>query len=638
MGKYTFIINVGNAIDKSHFRMYFLESISKRKLSMYDIEDMSELTGKIVHASKHIDRNMFEADKNDLIICVPRSQESLHTLLYWTFYLKSYIYNAIPERAMRKINHIYLLIVDNTENEFSSDNSIDQIILERGYLDRDVYEGRAEIITKKELADISYTYASSNSRMDETSAKELLDKIQDAGFRQVMITALERYKTYFKEYQEGDGSAVFSFFETFSDEHKKYSNQLKTIEHHIIPVSESNLAAKRISQLQIVTFLVNCVNDDISGVSFPEMYQRHLSSYDPAAEAYRLNAYNEKIREQNASFERRKDKTGIKYSSSYMHEIGPIEPKDVIGGNDDIDKLFDEVTDISSSDDLDEKFEKMLHEIESYEDRLREYGKTLSECFHQSKINATSNLKSFENEKAEDEKADAELELSKAGEKAYRQRDNSNNTYAVKVDIANQFVVIGNCMKKLQSARSASARNKTPELIAFALFLIIIPYSIMQTYIYGGLIKGNFIPLICISVLILTVLLAKPLASFLMERSFNKEIKKLKDLVEKYFVEIRQRQELFHENVNSMIAIWNAEQRLEACNKAIAQNADERMRVEYHKNAIKNNLNLMSYFSSFIDNYNDIDESYSIHGAKGKLDMNKGATNNPMYWIGTISK
>ena len=107
MGKYTFIINVGNAIDKSHFRMYFLESISKRKLSMYDIEDMSELTGKIVHASKHIDRNMFEADKNDLIICVPRSQESLHTLLYWTFYLKSYIYNAIPERAMRKINHIY---------------------------------------------------------------------------------------------------------------------------------------------------------------------------------------------------------------------------------------------------------------------------------------------------------------------------------------------------------------------------------------------------------------------------------------------------------------------------------------------------------------------------------------------------
>ena len=72
MANYSFIINVGNAIDKSHFRMYFHESISTKRLSFYDIEDFSELKDKVTVIGKHIDRNVFEADSNYLYICTSR--------------------------------------------------------------------------------------------------------------------------------------------------------------------------------------------------------------------------------------------------------------------------------------------------------------------------------------------------------------------------------------------------------------------------------------------------------------------------------------------------------------------------------------------------------------------------------------
>ena len=73
MANYSFIINVGNAIDKSHFRMYFHESISSKRLTFYDIEDLSELEDKVNAIGRHIDRNVFEADSNVLYVCTSRT-------------------------------------------------------------------------------------------------------------------------------------------------------------------------------------------------------------------------------------------------------------------------------------------------------------------------------------------------------------------------------------------------------------------------------------------------------------------------------------------------------------------------------------------------------------------------------------
>ena len=42
MSKYTFIVNVNNAIDVPHFRMHFHEYISRQKLTMYSIESLDE--------------------------------------------------------------------------------------------------------------------------------------------------------------------------------------------------------------------------------------------------------------------------------------------------------------------------------------------------------------------------------------------------------------------------------------------------------------------------------------------------------------------------------------------------------------------------------------------------------------------
>lgn len=641
MGKYSFIINVGNAIDRSHFRMYFLESISKKKLSMYDIDDLSELRSKIEYASKHIDRNMFEADKNDLIVCVSRTWDSPDSLLWWTLFLKSYVNSAVDPVIRRKINHIYLFIVDNADNKANIEKKIrdgyDDELLKRGYLSSVSYKDILPIITEDGLTGLCKEYISADEANRSESFNKFISDIPSENYREHLIKSLEIYKKHIANKE--DESDDFSFLRIFDEGYKAFYDRLNnSIDACIVNVSESDLASKRISHLQLVTFLVKLVNSDTENKGAKELFSKYCNSFDANAEAYRLDAYMTKMRECSKSFGRKKEKQGSIYTCDHIQKLAPIRENELIGSDGDIDRSFEVFTNIKDADDWDKKFERLLEEIASYETRLNDYGKSLSRLFQTKKAEQNKDTREFSLDKEEEAKEKAENELKAASDKAYQQKNKGNNTYVAKVEITNQFTVVGNCIKRIQNTKKTAPRSDVMLLTAFSIATILIPYCVMQSYIFSGIIKGNFIPLVCGLLLILIVILAKPVAAFLMERSLNQELQKLKKMVQRYFEDIQERQKLFHDNIDSMIDIWNAEQRFSACESAIEGRASERMRKEYHHNVMKNNLNMLSYFSSFIENYYPDDGGYSIRSYKKTPDLEKGATNNEVYWIEMIEK
>ena len=186
MSKYSFIINVGNAIDKSHFRMYFHESISTRKLSMFDIEDLSELSGTAELIGKHIDRNVFEADSNCLYICMSRTWQQQTDLMWWELFIRLHIYSSIPEEVRKKIKKICLILIDYDDNGGLRDpdrkHRADQALLSRGYLD-DTEVGKDwdldshPVITLRQLKETADMYIKDCFEDDDTDRARIISDL-----------------------------------------------------------------------------------------------------------------------------------------------------------------------------------------------------------------------------------------------------------------------------------------------------------------------------------------------------------------------------------------------------------------------------------------------------------------------------
>lgn len=644
MANYSFIINVGNAIDKSHFRMYFHESISTRRLSLYDIEDFSELEEKVSAIGKHIDRNVFEADSNYLYICTTRKWQNQTDLQWWKLFQKSFVYSAIPEEIQKKLKNIYLIIVDYDDSSYASEsgkiNKIEKELLEKGFLEDESYLSNWDlsshpVITKEQLTAVGNMFL-------KDEFKENLDDIFDRNtcgsvYCDFVAETINHFRelSVFMEQPANDAegtTTVYSFADTFKrDFQEKLSKKLDKIDTLLVKIDPNDLAEKRLFQLRLVTFLLKAATqDNIQNIT--KAFQQYDNSFDPVTEALKLKKFSERMDDQARKLEQRKDDPKLEFTYREIKSVSPLTEEKLIGNEDDISRTLTKVMGFRNRENWDKEFEELLDEIALYEDQLKDYGKEVNKEFHKNKNdNIDEKTASYDNDNLAVSEIEKEIEL--ANENAYKERDKGDNTFATIVDITNQFNIVGSCLKKLNAARMAASKTNFARILLFVALMIIVPYSIMQTYIYAGLLKGNLMPVICVVVLLLAVILARPVAVAALDRSFKKEVKRLQELVQRYFDGIQQRQILFHDGVNSMIDIWNAQQKYDACQEAIATKREEHQRLDYHKNALKNFRSVMKYFDSFIDSYYDEDCSYTLQTEKDRLDREKNVTDNRIYWI-----
>ncbi|MBQ3291243.1 MAG: hypothetical protein IJH43_02550 [Mogibacterium sp.] len=641
MANYSFIINVGNAIDKSHFRMYFHESISTKRLSFYDIEDFSELKDKVTVIGKHIDRNVFEADSNYLYICTSRKWADQTDLLWWTLFQKSYVYSSIPEEIQKKIKKVYLIIVDYDENIIMQidgrRDTVDTKLLETGYLEDGVVSKSWDaiahpVVTEEQLRGIGNLY--DGSGFDEELEDVFDENVCGSAYCQFIMNSLDHFKEL-SDKKEADGTAVYSFTKIVKTDFKeKFVKKINRIDTLIIKVDPADQAAKRLSQMKLVTFLVNSVDkSDISEID--RDFRRYEQEFDPVAEALKLKRFDERIDNQIKKLEKKTDEPLVEFTYREIRPISELTSEKLIGNDEAINNTLSKVMGFRNKENWDKDFEELLNDISSYEEKLKDYGKEVNKEFHKNKNEAISERTvSYENDNVA--LAEIEKEIEAANDHAYRERDKGDNTFATIVDITNQFNKVGRCLKKLNTAKTSGSKVSFAGILLFIFIMIIVPYSISQTYIYAGLLEGNFMPLICIGVLLLAVLLAKPVASIALDTSFRREARKLQDQVRRYFDGIQDRQRLFHDGVNSMIAIWNAQQKYDACQEAIAVKLEDHQRLDYHKNALNNFDRVMKYFDSFIANYYDEECGYILQTDRTELKKDKDVTDNRIYWIDKV--
>ena len=632
MAKYTYIVNVDNAVDVSHFRMYFHESVSRKRLSLYGVDSLRELAGKVDHITRHIDRNVFHSDENELIICVARTWGSTTDINWWTLMIRARVYSACKAVIRRKVSKVRLIIVDNDNGSLPEEKAFreeaDSAMLKKGYIR---YADPAHAcICESWLTEISGEYPGA----DEDGRRRILDGIKALIPDNDLVSDFigETLKAY------AGMSENHSFPEVYSEYFERnILDKIRDVDTCVIPVNGNDNAERRMVQLRLVTFLV-----DIAGRKLREnaTVSAEFENYefDPVIEAVRLKRYSDKINNEFLRLKRAREKARpeVKVSFSNMRPIDPLEEEDLIGNSEDAESILEKISGFKNHDNWEDEFLEIVDEISSYEDKLKEYGKAVNEEFHTKKKPEMLVLESVKYEDEKEALKSAEEEFRLANENSYKERGKGDNTYAALVEITNQLQVVGNCLRKLNSARKNKESKNFLRILLFAAAVIIIPYSIMQTYIFKGLLKGNILPVICVAILLLAVIVSKPFADAALNRSFKREVRRLSELVRRYFEGIQQRQKLFHDNVECMAAIWNAEQKLNACREVVSSRNEQNMRMDYHRNALEEYAGIMGYFTSFIDNYYSDTTDKRIDDPVAQIDPKRDIADNGVYWIGNI--
>ncbi len=632
MAKYTYIVNVDNAVDVSHFRMYFHESVSRKRLSLYSIDSLQELAGKVDHITRHIDRNAFHSDENELIICAARTWGSITDINWWTLMIRARVYSACRTVIRRKVRKVRLIIVDNDNGalpeEMAFREEADSMMLRNGYI-RYADPDHA-CISEAWLKEISDEYPGA----DEDGKRGILDGIRAS------IPDNDLVSNFICETLDAFAgmSESHSFPEVYSEYFERnVLDKVREIDTCVIPVSGSDIAERRMVQLRLVTFLVDLTGRKLKeNTTVSAEYEKY--DFDPVIEAVRLKRYSEKINNEYLRLKKAREKARpeIKISFDSMRAIDPLAEEDLIGSSEDAGRILEKISGFRNRDNWEDEFLELIDEISRYEDKLQEYGKTVNEEFH-AKKKADALVR--ETVKYEDEKEalkNAEEEFRAANEDSYKERGKGDNTYAALVEITNQLQVVGNCLRKLNSARKNMKSSNFRRILLFAAAVIIIPYSIMQTYIFKGLLKGNYLPVICVAILLLAVLISRPFADAVLNRAFGREVRRLSELVRRYFEGIQQRQKLFHDNVGCMVTIWNAEQKLNACKEEVRTRNEQNMRMDYHRNALEEYAGIMGYFNSFIENYYSDTAVKRIDDPVSQVDPKSDITDNGVYWIGNI--
>lgn len=638
MSKYSFVVNVDKAIDIEHFKMFFLEEISNKRISLYHIDDLADLKDRAVHIAKHINRNAFEADENELVVCVSRKWTRNMPFNWWTLFIKKYISSCFSEKMMSHFSQINILILDHlyeiNDEEKEVVKNIDVALLDIGVTDR-VNQSITCPLTLDNINNIYNEYSNKSNEDFQEYKKSIEKEFGESGYHDYIFKYIDLYNKV--KNTEAD-SYESSFIDVYKEQYTSdLVNKLGSIHSFVMEIESADSATKILSQLKFVKFVLTVVKEKKANDRLEDIYQRLCKEFNPSKEAARLKAYISRITEVNKKYDKKNDQSELILSFDTIPTLRKIQPNEFIGSDDDLDDILQTVMSFKNKEDWEIEFEELLKKVSGFEESLEAYGKEKNEEFHRSKSD-----KIVHSEPRYKTVKDAEKEINKeyeeAAEDAYKPRFTDNNTYSATLDITNQFNKVGSNLRRLNEIKKQSNKKLFIRTFLVALIAMIVPYTLMQTYIISGLLSGNIAPIICIGAFMLTFLLARPIAVMHLNHSLKMETEKLKSLVQRYFDEIRERQILFHDEVNSMIKMWNCEQKIAAYNKGINEKQSIHTSIDYHKRELKKYENMLKYFTSFISNMDDIDEYASaVLPGETDIDESKDSIDNAVYWINKIA-
>lgn len=629
---HSFVINVGDAIDMTHYRAYFYEGISEGRQTVYEIENIGELKDISTKVERHINRNAFDIDEYMITVCVSRNQTRMPFSECCDLMLEFSIEKNIWERLEPEKVNLFLLEQETKKITGKEQKRIDELkkhntfLWHNGYLSEDA---KNEWPTE-DLFEI-----------DRLALKEIPEHIHKCSgngpFSQFAEETGMRYYQLVCEYADNNdgeenrlrGREVFRKFYTDA-----YEGLKAKIERHIdpvvVPIETYDLEECIAKQLRLVCY----INDKryteehsvFREVTLKEDYDSYHFSVEEEASRIAANRRNLEDKKKEAEqFEQEKD---FRYRYKTKEFLAELRDEDILGNETDIDRLFKMLVTEDDNEDWDDRYIAVVRELEQYEEKLESFSDELLEQYYREEQFEETALDVDPDEKLEqlkESEALAAADIFQAGEMHEAQ-------YGDKLKLANEIEKIRAKIRKIKNIQRYDRWRRFLPAFTAAVFSMLLPYLIMQPYVVDGVIGGNIVPIVCVAVFLLAFLSAKVLIALRWNIEMRKAREELKSVLKVFFASLEKRQRMFIKRTNAIITMQNIQSEKKQIQAELEERKDVYKRLVYHRDALESHLKALSYFNSLIDEGEEkrISGGYSNDFIKG---LNTGVEENDIYWM-----
>lgn len=622
---HTFIVNTDNALDTAYYGMYFYQGIHDESISFYEepavSEEMFRAVAEKVH--KQMSRNSFGINDYRIVFLISRNCAE-HTENYLcNLYVSELLSRQFTTSQLNKIDICFINKYEESPN-FSIEklrskfNRINTQMNLQGYLD------------SEEDALSTGVFPSRNMLINK-DLSSIPENVNASGIRAVLEECINESAP-----EEGEQST--DMIKAYSDRFRSVKDRVERIRVFNVTLNSLSPESQVQEQLYLCRFLLDkdkSARDGDLGKLYDQFRKDAEKSGMLAEEAARLAAYADRVTAEKARLSgkllERNQKIATEYN--YKEPLPDIDRTDEIGGSRDVLAIIHELNRESRSPEWEQEYMQLLDKLGSYEKKLADYGKDLSEEIHRNIVPVSEPTQQFADLDSANEVIGKQLEA--AMENYYELRKPAQDQLSTMLDITNQFHKIMAAMKRRRAYRESSRWTRFISVLFAGILAVLIPYSLSQTYIYSAILKGNLVPVFSLLIFVVSFLLSKGIVAAAMNFRFRKEMLKFEMLIKKYMDDIKIRQKHYHDTVNAMIQINNVMALRDAVSREVIRQDRERNLLNYHKHKLEEREKAMKYFGSFIRNKSGTAGKPALSGSDTPLEIDpeKSVLNNQFYWI-----
>ena len=610
---HSFFINIGNAVDMSFFKMFFYEKETKGRLSILEVDCIENLSDEILNLRKMIQRESIDLAGSEIILCVPKDWAHIGFEQCSDLYVRLCVYSALKEFIRKKISSVQIFslkrVTDNTETAFERENIF---LWEHGYT-RNI-----QVKTFPEKVRLE------SNQLEQCEMGSLL-------YDEIFASNME---TQFLKWQENktDGSLI-EFYEESFGRFKADCLENPAIETYELEVDVQNRKAYTRMMLKLVSYLTREHSQE-DHRPLDRRFQEFCNSFEEKALAQKIARYQKKLQEGKRTLDQMQQSSEVHLKAVRRDVVTAIGDETSKKWQFDIDTFIEDVLNLPEEPEWDEEYILVLKKLDYFDSKLQSYGEAVKKEFHQPISPMIEKQAAYDYANLEQAEYDLDIKSEEAAENMRNIGIHNNESYRAKLEIVNKICAMKIKIKKMKENYQHISMKEFLKVWGACMMAVCIPYSISQMYIFSGLFKGNYFPVVCLMIFAVSFFSAKLILTAIAKYSLSKAYDDLRDEVENYVQNLESRKQDFTKCVNGMIELENIERARLALDLKKRSRQEFREQKEFHKQEISDHLNATNYFKELMT----LESNYAL-GVRSEytygrpLELGKSVKANEIYWM-----
>ena len=473
---HSFFINIGNAVDMSFFKMFFYEKETKGRLSVLEVDCIENLSNEISNLWKMIQRESIDLAESEIILCVPKDWSHIGFEMCSDLYVRLCAYSALKEFIRKKISiQIFSLerVVENSETAFESENSF---LWEHGY----TRNMQVEMFPEKAMLE--------SNQLEQCKIGSLL---QEEIFESKIDTRFFKWKE-----NKTDGSLIEFYEESFQRFKANYLVN-PVMETYELEVDVQNRKAYTRMMLKLVSYLTR---DQVQGDTRPmdRRFQEFCNSFEEKVLAQKILRYQKKLQESKRTLNQMQQSSEVHLEAVRREVVTAAGDENLKKWQFDIDTFIEDVLNLPEESEWDEEYILILKKLDYFDSKLQSYGEVVQKEFHQPISPMIEKRTSYDYANLEQAEYDLDTKCEDAAENMRNIGIQNHESYRVKLEIVNKICAMKIKIKKMKENYQHISMKEFWKVWGICMLAVFIPYSISQMYIFPGLFKGNYFPVVCL--------------------------------------------------------------------------------------------------------------------------------------------